>query len=81
MAVKKKISLTEGNTAQPALGRGNAQTTAQTAAAERKDMSFKVAQDFRKRFRDLAHDAEISQIALLYRCVEAYEKQNNKERQ
>ena len=44
------------------------------------DLNFKVPTEFRQRFKQLALDAQLKNIQLLNRAVEAYEREQVRER-
>lgn len=44
------------------------------------DLNFKVPAEFRQRFKQLALDAQLKNVQLLNRAVEAYEREQGRER-
>lgn len=58
---------------QGALQRG--QTTTETLV----DLNFKVPPEFRQRFRRLAFDAQLKNVQLLTRAVDAWEREQGRE--
>ena len=52
----------------------------QTATKALVDLNFKVPTEFRQRFKQLALDAQLKNIQLLNRAVEAYEREQVRER-
>lgn len=66
---------TKGKAAQPATGslqRG--QSTTDTLV----DLNFKVPPDFRQRFKRLAFDAQLKNVQLLTRAVDAWEREQGR---
>jgi len=66
---KTKRALTPENTAEPILDEDS------NAARVLRNLNFKVPPDFRKRFALRAVKDDVSQVELLKRALEAYERQ------
>ena len=52
----------------------------QTATGTLVDLNFKVPAEFRQRFKQLALDAQLKNVQLLARVVEAYEREHGRNR-
>ena len=50
----------------------------QTATGKLVDLNFKVPAEFRQHFKQLALDAQLKNVQLLTRAVEAYEREQGK---
>ena len=70
------VLATKGKT--PAAVSGSLQR-GQTATGKLVDLNFKVPAEFRQRFKQLALDAQLKNVQLLNRAVEAYEREQGSE--
>ena len=52
----------------------------QTATGTLVDLNFKVPAEFRQRFKQLALDAQLKNVQLLARVVDAYEREHGRNR-